>query len=309
MRERQLRTIVLFSILAAIITLSLKTLAWWLTGSVGLLADAAEAIVNLVASVTAYISLWYAARPVDADHTYGHEKIEYFSSGLEGVLVMVAAVWIGWMAVHHFVTPHELESLDRGVAVGVVAALVNFFVARLLIRVGRAQQSIVLEADGQHLMTDVYTSAAVITGVGLVWLTGIYWLDAACAFLMAGYILWIGFALVWRSFDGLMDHALPATELTLVRGAIERMLEPGITYHALRTRQAGSRRFIDFHLLVPGASTVKEAHDVINRIEASIGAALPGSEITIHVEPIEEPGAWNDSDMLRVEQEARGENE
>jgi cation diffusion facilitator family transporter len=299
----------LLSILAAIVTIALKTGAWWLTGSVGLLSDAAESVVNLVAAVTAYVSLWYAAQPVDATHTYGHEKIEYFSSGLEGVLVMVAAVGIGWLAVDRFFTPQPLVWLGIGVGVALVAGLVNLVVARLLIHFGRQEESIVLEADGQHLMTDVWTSAAVITGVALVWLTHVQWLDPACALLMAGNILWTGFGLVRRSFDGLMDHALPVEEQTVVRTAIDRQLEPGITYHALRTRQAGSRKFIDFHLLVPGATSVKQAHDVVNRIEAAIGQALPGSEITIHIEPIEEPGAWNDSEMLRVEEEARRDGE
>ncbi len=293
------------SILAAIVTLGLKTVAWWLTGSVGLLSDAAESVVNLVAACTAYFSLWYAARPVDADHTYGHEKIEFFSSGLEGGLVMVAAMGIAGVAVHRMVVPHHPEKLDIGVVVCSVAALVNLAVARLLIRVGRVRESIVLEADGQHLMTDVWTSAAVIVGVGLVWLTDIPIFDPLCALLMAANILWTGFALVWRSFDGLMDHALPVEEQKVVRSAIDRMLEPGITYHALRTRQAGARRFIDFHLLVPGATSVKAAHDVVNRIEAAIAEALPGSEITIHIEPIEEPGAWNDSELLRVEREKK----
>jgi cation diffusion facilitator family transporter len=309
MDERTLRPIMALSILAALVTLGLKTAAWWLTGSVGLLADAAESVVNLVAAGTAYFSLWYAAQPVDANHTYGHEKIEYFSSGLEGVLIMVAAAGIAWMAGGRLLTPQELQSLDIGVMVGAAAALVNLGVARVLIRVGRARHSIVLEADGQHLMTDVWTSAAVIAGVGLVQWTNVKALDPLCALAMAGNILWTGFSLVRRSFDGLMDHALPIAEQTVVRSAIERMLEPGVTYHALRTRQAGSRRFIDFHLLLPGATSVKDAHDIVKRIEAEIAASLPGSEITIHVEPIEDPEAWSDSAVLRVEQQTQRENE
>jgi cation diffusion facilitator family transporter len=303
MPATNLRSFMMLSILAAVVTLGLKTVAWWLTGSVGLLSDAAESVVNLVAAVAAYLSLWYAAQPVDATHTYGHEKIEFFSSGVEGGLVILAALGIAGMAIHHMVVPHHPEQLEIGVMVGTVAALVNLAVARLLIRVGRERESIVLEADGQHLMADVWASAAVIVGVGLVWLTDIQILDPLCALLMAGNICWTGFSLVRRSFDGLMDHALPVEQQKVVRAAIDRTLEPGITYHALRTRQAGARRFIDFHLLVPGATSVKAAHDVVNRIEAAIGEALPGSEITIHIEPIEEPGAWNDSEMLRVERQ------
>lgn len=303
MAANNLRSFMALSILAAVVTLGLKTVAWWLTGSVGLLSDAAESVVNLLAACTAYVSLWYASRPVDADHTYGHEKIEFFSSGMEGVLVIVAALGIGAMAVGRLVEPFHPEKLDIGVMVAIVAGLVNLAVARLLIRVGRARESIVLEADGQHLMTDVWTTAAVVVGISLVWATGISIFDPLCALGVAALILWTGFALVWRSFNGLMDHALPVEQQKIVRAAIDRMLEPGITYHALRTRQAGARRFIDFHLLVPGATSVKAAHDVVNRIEASITEALANSEITIHIEPIEEPAAWNDSELLRVERE------
>jgi cation diffusion facilitator family transporter len=303
MAANNLRSFMVLSIVAAVVTLGLKTVAWWLTGSVGLLSDAAESVVNLLAACTAYISLWYASRPVDADHTYGHEKIEFFSSGLEGALVIVAAAGIAVMAIGRLFDPFHPEMLDIGVAVGIAAGLVNLGVARLLIRVGRAHDSIVLEADGQHLMTDVWTTAAVIGGISLVWATGIPIFDPLCALAVAGLILKTGLGLMWRSFDGLMDHALPIEQQKRVRSAIDRMLEPGITYHALRTRQAGARRFIDFHLLVPGATSVKAAHDVVNRIEASIAEALPGSEITIHIEPIEEPAAWNDSELLRIERE------
>jgi cation diffusion facilitator family transporter len=306
MRRPTLTYPVLLSILAAVLTLGLKTVAYWLTGSVGLLSDALESIVNLTASVTAYLALWYAARPVDADHTYGHEKIEFFSSGIEGALVVVAAVGIAWVAVAHLFAPHDLVALNVGIAVAAAAAVINFAVARVLLRVGRARNSIVLEADGQHLMSDVVASAAVIVGVTLVGLTGYLPLDPMCALLMAGYVLWTGLDLVRRSFNGLMDHALPLTEQTAVRSAIESQLEPGITYHALRTRQAGARRFVDFHLLVPGIFSVQRAHDLTERIEEAIAACLPDIEVTVHIEPIEEPRAWEDSAMLPVEREVLG---
>jgi len=307
MAGQHLKYPILLSILAAILTLGLKATAYTLTGSVGLLSDAVDSLVNLVAAITALVSLWYASRPVDPSHTYGHEKIEYFSSGLEGMLILGAGIGIAWMAAHHLVTPHSLQSLDIGVAFAGVAALINLAVAQLLLRVGRAHESIVLEADGRHLMTDVWTSIAVVAGVWLVWLTEIQQLDAICALVMAGNILWTGFDLVRRSFDGLMDHALPDAEQTAVRSAIEKQLQAGMTYHALRTRQAGTRRFVDFHLLVPGALSVKRAHEVANRIEEAVREAFPSAEIAIHIEPIEEPDAWKDSDLLPVEQAARQE--
>jgi cation diffusion facilitator family transporter len=303
MTPRKLQALMLLSILAALATVGLKTAAYWLTGSVGLLSDALESIVNLVAAVTAIISLWYSSQPVDASHTYGHEKIEYFSSGLEGVLVMAAAVGMAWVAVKHLLAPHQLESLDIGMVLGAAAAGINLGVGHLLLRAGRKANSIVLEGDGQHLKTDALTSVVVIIGVGLVLLTGVQALDSLSGLLMAGYILWTGFDLVRRSFHGLMDHALPATEIAAVRSAIESRLEPGVTYHALRTRQAGARRFVDFHLLVPGVYSVKRAHDTVNRIEDSVCQAIPGTEVTIHIEPIEEPEVWNDSEVLKVEQE------
>src|SRR5262249_46123259 len=233
MADRRLQIPILLSIAAALATLALKFTAYFLTGSVGLLSDAAESLVNLLAAVTAFLSLRYAARPVDQDHTYGHEKIEFFSSGLEGVLILVAAVAIAWYAVGRLVNPRPLQSLDVGVLVGGVAALINFVVARILLRAGRAHQSIVLEADGQHLMTDVWTSVVVLAGIGLVWMTDLEALDPICALLMAGNIVWTGCQLVRRSFDGLMDRALPDEEQASLRDVIQRHLAAGMTYHAL----------------------------------------------------------------------------
>jgi cation diffusion facilitator family transporter len=305
MAERHLRIPVLLSILAAVVTLALKYTAYHLTGSVGLLSDAAESLVNLLAAVTAFLSLLYSARPVDPSHTYGHEKIEYFSSGLEGTLILVAAGGIAWYALQRLFAPQPLHALDVGLLVAAAASAVNLAVARLLIRVGRRHGSIILEADGQHLMTDVWTSAAVLTGIALVWLTDLHVLDPLCALLVAASIVWTGLGLVRRSFDGLMDRALPEAEQTAVRTAVEARLEAGMTYHALRTRRAGARRFIDFHLLVPGGMTVKQAHDVGERIEAAVASALPGSEVTVHIEPIEEQAAWEDSALVPLEQAAR----
>jgi cation diffusion facilitator family transporter len=305
MTPAQLRLPLILAILAAVFTLALKALAWWLTGSVGLMSDALESLINLVASFMAYLSLRYAARPVDASHTYGHEKIEFFSSGLEGGLILVAAGGIAWAALERLIHPRPLEPLGLGLMLSLVAAVVNGAVGLLLVRVGKRHGSIVLEADGKHLLTDVWTSGGVLAGLGLVALTGLEVLDPLLALVVAGNILWTACDLMRRSFDGLMDRALPAAELELVRAAIRGQLGPDMDYHALRTRRAGSRRFVDFHLLVPGASTVQEAHDLSERVEQAVQSALPGVEVTVHIEPIEERGAWQDSDLLPLEQAAR----
>jgi cation diffusion facilitator family transporter len=305
MTERHLKLPILLSIAAAILTMVLKTVAWWVTGSVGLLSDAAESVVNLVAASFAYFALLYAARPVDRDHTYGHEKIVFFSSGLEGGLIFFAALVIAWSAVDRLLTGPAVQSLDLGLALSSVAALLNFGVARLLLRVGRRHHSLVLEADGQHLMTDVWTSAGVLIGLGLVRVTGQVWLDPVVALLVASNILWTGYGLVRRSFHGLMDRALPDAEVARLREVITSHLETGMAFHALRTRQAGSRRFADFHLLVPGAMSVRSAHQLADRIENALRGALDQLEVTIHLEPIEERTAWEDSALLAVEERSR----
>jgi cation diffusion facilitator family transporter len=305
MAPARLQKLVLLSVLAAVLTIALKSLAYAVTGSVGLLSDAAESVINLLAALTAFASLWYSSQPVDPNHTYGHEKIEFFSSGLEGILILVAAVAIGWYAAKRLFRPEPLHSLDVGALIALAASVVNLVVAQVLLRVGRAAGSIVLEADGRHLMTDVWTSVGVVAGIGLVSLTGVEWLDPVIALLVACNIVWTAFDLVRRSFHGLMDHALPEAEQTAVRVAVEAQLGPDMDYHALRTRQAGSHRFVDFHLLVPGAMPVQAAHDVAQRVEQAVRAALPGSEVTIHIEPIEERASWEDSALVPIEQAAR----
>jgi cation diffusion facilitator family transporter len=296
---------VVLSIFAAVTTLALKATAYLLTGSVGLLSDAAESLVNLVAATTAYLSLRYAAKPVDESHTYGHEKIEYFSSGLEGVLIVVAALAIGWYAIRRLITPEPLQPLGWGMTLALVAAGVNGATALVLLRVGRRHGSIVLEADGRHLLTDVWTSGAVLAGLSVVALTGVYLFDPLIALGLSVNILWTGYDLIRRSFNGLMDHALPAQEQAAVRSAIERHLQPNMDYHALRTRQAGRRRFVDFHLLVPGQLSVQQAHTLTGEIEQAVRGALPRLEVTVHIEPIEDSTAWGDSALLPVEQAQR----
>jgi cation diffusion facilitator family transporter len=309
MPESHLTRPVLLSISAAVVTIGLKTVAFYLTGSVGLLSEAAESGINLLTAITAYFSLWYAALPADRTHTYGHAKIEYFSSGLEGFMILAAAAGIAAFGIHRLIEPEHLRSLDIGVAIAAVSAIINLIVARTLLRAGRRHQSIVLEADGRHLMTDVWTTAGVLMGLVLVWLSGkvwdkqLLWIDPVIALVMSGNIAWTGISLLWLSFKGLMDHALPPAELAAMRKAIEAQLGPNMTYHALRTRLAGSLRFADCHLLVPGNLTVSQAHDVANRIEDAVRLAVPGVEVTVHIEPIEEESAYRDSAMLRVEEE------
>ncbi len=304
MPEAIRRSPILFSIAAALATLALKWIAFAFTGSLGLLADAVESFVNLVASLTAFASLWYAAKPVDPSHTYGHEKIEYFSTGLEGVLILVAAGSIAWYAIGRLAAPQPLLAVDIGMAIAIVASLINWVTARYLLRQARLHDSIVLEAEGKHLLTDVATSAGVLVGMGLVWLTGLLWVDPVVGLLVAINITWTGFGLIHKSFDGLMDRSLPQPEQDAVRAAIESKLGPDMDYHALRTRRAGSRRFVDFHLLVPGVTSVQKAHAFASGIEESIRAVAPGLEVTVHIEPIEDRAAWEDSQLLPHERAA-----
>jgi cation diffusion facilitator family transporter len=298
---KQLQFPIILSIAAAITTLALKFTAWIVTDSVGLLSDAMESVVNLLAALTAYFSLRYASRPVDRTHTYGHEKIEFFSSGLEGTLIVIAAVGIIYAAIRRLIVPVELEKLGIGSLVSGVAAAINFAVAIVLLRVGRRHHSIVLEADGHHLMTDVLTSVGVLFGLGVVALTNRNWPDPLVGIIVAINILWTGFKLIRRSFDGLMDHALSDAEQTQLRAAIAEQLGPDATFHALRTRRGGTRRFADCHLLVPGAWTVKRGHDLAESIERAVREKMPGLELTTHIEPIEAKASWEDSELLNLE--------
>jgi cation diffusion facilitator family transporter len=306
MTNSHLRFPVVLSIVAAILTFGLKSLGYLLTGSVGVLSDAAEGGVNLFAASAAYLSLWYSAQPVDREHTYGHEKIEFFASGLEGILILAASVGIvGYAVVRLLAREHYLEQLGIGTILVAVAGLINLVVALILLRAGRKHRSIVLEADGKHLMADVWSSIAVILGLTMVNWTGVQPLDSIVALLVAVSFAWTGYDLVKRSFNGLMDHALPVAEQEAVRKAIATRLESGMTFHALRTRLAGSQRFADFHLLVPGSISVKRAHALTAGIEDAIRAALPGIEVTVHIEPIEEKAAWEDSALVPIERAAQ----
>jgi cation diffusion facilitator family transporter len=296
-KQVSLRRYAWISIAAALATILLKGVAWWLTGSVGLLSDAIESFVNLAGALMALWMLTLAERPADEDHPHGHSKAEYFSSAFEGFLIVLAAVAIGYTAVGRLLHPQPLEAVGIGLIVSVVASIVNFAVAGLLLKAGRAHRSITLEADAHHLMTDVWTSVGVILGVGLVALSSWNWLDPAIALMVAANIVWTGWQLMRRSASGLMDAALPEQDLDKVKATLQRYQEHGISYHALRTRQAGRRSFISLHVLVPGQWSVKEAHDWVERIEQELRTAVPNSHITAHLEPIDDPRSLNDQEL------------
>jgi cation diffusion facilitator family transporter len=296
-REQPPRWPIVMSIVAAVLTMGLKFAGYYVSGSVGLLSDALESIINIVASVLAYLALWYGARPPDPEHTYGHEKIAYFSSGIEGSLIIVAAGVIFYEAVHHLFKPEPLQHLDLGLIFSIVASAINFGVAWVLLKEGRAHRSIILEADGHHLMTDVWTSLAVIAALTLVAITGWTRLDPIIAILVAFHIVATGLILLRRSFDGLMDRAWPEAELEQLRVFLKEKIQPGMTFHALRTRTAGTRRLIEFHLLVPGQMTLDEAHGIAEELEQSLITADRQRDVTIHLEPIEAAESWGDHEL------------
>jgi len=289
------------SLAAAIATIALKTVAFLVTGSVGLLSDAIESIVNLVGAVMALSMLTVASRPADEDHSYGHSKAEYFSSGVEGTLILIAAISIGVAAARRLLAPQPLEQVGVGVAVSVMASAVNLAVAMVLARAGRRYDSITLEANAQHLLTDVWTSAGVIVGVVAVAATDWLPLDPIVALLVAANILWTGTRIVRRSILGLMDTALPVEELAAVRAALDSHLSDGIEYHALRTRQSGARRFVSFHVLVPGTWTVHRGHELLEDVEAQIRAAVPNVTVFTHLESLDDPTSWDDQYLDRSE--------
>ncbi|HWQ11697.1 MAG TPA: cation diffusion facilitator family transporter [Roseiflexaceae bacterium] len=288
------------SIGAAVLTIGLKTLAYQLTGSVGLLSDALESLVNLAAAIMALAMLIVAARPPDAEHAYGHGKAEYFASAAEGALILAAAASIGVTAWDRLLHPQPLEQPALGLAISTGASLVNFGVAQVLLRAGRRHQSIALEADAHHLMTDVWTSAGVLAAVGMVALTGWAILDPIIALLVAANILRTGVQLLRRSTSGLMDTALAPDEQARVQGVLERYARAeGIRYHALRTRQAGARRFVSFHVIVPGWWTVQRGHQLLERIERDIRAAMPHTTVFTHLESLDDPASWQDQTLDR----------
>jgi len=299
MKERPLTYYARLSVVAAVLTFVLKLAAWRLTGSVGLLSDALESLANLAAAFVALGSLAVAARPADEDHAFGHSKAEYFAAGVEGTLIIGAAGAIGWNAVDRFFSPQALHEPFMGIAISIAASLVNLAVARVLIAVARRRDSVALGADAKHLMTDVWTSAAVIAAVALVAFTGWKWLDPLIGLFLALHIVATGVTLVRESMLGLMDTGLPADQLETIRTTLAKYAPEGVQYHALLTRRAAARRFMSVHLLMPGAWPISRGHDLAERIEADLRKAVPGLVVLTHLEPDDDPVSWHDVELER----------
>jgi cation diffusion facilitator family transporter len=289
------------SIGAAVATILLKGWAYALTGSVGLLSDALESLVNLAGALMALSMLTIAARPPDEDHPYGHGKAEYFSAGVEGTLILIAALSIAVAAVDRLLHPRPLEQVGPGLAVSIVASLVNLGVALVLRRAARVHRSATLEANAHHLLTDVWTSAGVVVGVGAVVATGRLWLDPLVALAVAANIVWTGSRIVLGSVSGLMDAALPAAEQRVLQQILQRYVEQGLEYHALRTRRSGARRFVSLHVLVPPDWTVQRGHELLEHLEGEIRRALPPVTVFTHLEPLGDPASMRDQELHRAD--------
>jgi cation diffusion facilitator family transporter len=296
-----LKRYAVLSVVAALVTISLKGTAYWITGSVGLLSDALESMVNLVAATIALFALVVAARPADEEHAYGHTKVEYFASGFEGALILFAAATIGFAAIGRLVHPQPVVMVGVGLVLVLIATAVNFAVARLLLQAGKRHDSIVLEANARHLMTDVWTSGAVMLGVALTGVTGWLRLDPILGLLVAANIVGIGWSLLRRSALGLLDTAVDEETRERIVSTLRGFETGGVHFHALRTRQAGTRRFVSFHILVPGEWTVQRGHDLLEQIEEAVRDVVPNSTVFTHLEPIEDPLSWDD---LRLERRA-----
>lgn len=287
------------SIAAAIVTITLKSAAYFVTGSVGLLSDALESIVNLAAAIVALIALKILANPANDEFSFGFSKVEYFSSGFEGGMILVAAASIIISAGRRLINPVPLEQLGIGLVISVIASLVNLGVALVLLRAGKRYNSLTLEADGRHLMTDVWTTGGVLIGITLVWLTGYERLDPLIAILVALNILVTGYRLLIHSGKGLMDIALPVEELDKVKSILDAYQKEGVHYHALRSRQAAAKKFMVVHLLVPGDWSVRRGHQLAEKIESEVIAAIPQSNIATHIEPVEDPISHDDINLDR----------
>lgn len=288
------------SIGAALATIALKTVAYFYTDSVGLLSDAAESLVNLVGALVALLMLTIAAKPADEEHAFGHSKAEYFSSGIEGTLILIAAGSITITAAQRLFNLKSLEQLGLGLLISASASLVNLVVGQIMIQTGKKRNSITLEANGKHLMTDVWTSVGVLAGVGVVSLTGWIWLDPVVALVVAGNIVWSGVQIVKRSALGLMDTSLPDEQQDLIRGLMDRYRQAGIDFHALRTRQAAARSFVSMHVLVPGEWTVQRGHELLEKIEQDLRDDLPNVVVFTHLEPLTDPASWEDTELDRT---------
>lgn len=286
---------VYYSIAASLVTMVLKTWAWHMTDSVGLLSDALETLVNLSAGLFALASLTLALKPADAAHTYGHGKAEYFSSGAEGMLILIAAVGIVYASVERFINPSVPQNLGLGLGIALLSSVVNYVTAKVMLVGAKKHDSITLEADAKHLLTDVWTSIGLVAGLGIMLFTPPSWavVDPIIAMIMAGNIVFTGFSLIKKSYSGLMDNALPQDELVIIDNCIRKCAGEDVLYHGLRTRKAGSKRFVDFHLLLPGKSTIEDSHDLCSAIEDELKGELKNCHVTIHVEPKEDASSYD----------------
>jgi cation diffusion facilitator family transporter len=300
MKSRSKRFYIVLSVAAAVATMSVKFVGYLLTGSVGLFSDAAESVVNLVAALVALWAVTLADKPADEEHTYGHSKSEYFSSGVEGALIFVAALVIAVEALPRLWHPQPLEQVGLGLAFSVSGAAINGVLAWFMLRAGKEQRSIALQADARHLFADVWTTVGVLVGVLLVAVTGWLLLDPVVALLVAANIIWTGGRLLHETGLGLLDTALPKEDLQRIDAILDPYREQGILFHAQRSRQAGSRRFISFHVLVPGSWTVQKGHSVCEAIELAIRETFPETTVFTHLEPREDPTSFADQALDRV---------
>jgi cation diffusion facilitator family transporter len=282
------------SIIVSVVVFGMKMAAWWATGSVGLLSDALESTVNIVAAVVALFALRTAMKPADAMHHFGRGKAEYFSASIEGFMILLAALIIVYTAIDRIISPRELEQIGWGLTISTVAAVINGGSALILLRAGKLHRSPVLIADGKHLMTDVWTSVGVIVGVGLVVVTGWNRLDGIVALAVGLNIIVTGINLLRSSTAGLMDKALSDDDHLKIVNVLTKYESDEVKFHALQTREAGRQRFVSMHVLVPGAWTIQKGHDLSEELEAGIIAELPDTIITTHVEPLEDERSWAD---------------
>jgi len=297
MQNKSARFYAFVSIAAAIVTITLKLGAYLLTNSVGFLSDAMESVVNLVAAIFAVWALTYAAKPPDEEHVFGHSKAEYFSSGFEGALILVAALSIAIAAVPRLIHPQPLEQISLGLVLSVIASAINGGVALILLKAGKRLRSITLRADAHHLLTDVWTSVGVILGLFLVSVTGWLIFDPLIAILVAANIVWTGTKLIQESVSALLDASIPLEERQIINEILSPYDRQQVQFHAILTRMAGMRRFVSFHVLVPGAWTVQQGHDLCEEIESAICKALPNINVFTHLEPLEDPKSWTDHEL------------
>ncbi len=288
----------LLSVGAAIVTIALKSVAYFLTGSVGLLSDALESVVNLVGALMAFAMLKIAARPADENHTYGHAKAEYFSSGAEGALILIAAISIGYTGIDRLLNPKPVEQIGLGLIVSIVASLINLSVSLVLRKAGKRYNSITLTSDASHLMTDVWTSGGVLVGVGLVGLTKWQPLDSIVAILVALNIVYTGFTIIRQSIRGLMDVSIPAEDLSKIEEVLSKYRKPEVQFHNLISRQSGATKFITVHVLVPGAWTVAQGHKLVSSIEDEIKSVIESARVITHLESMDDPSSMDEIEIV-----------